>query len=124
MIVPSIGNFTPVVILLFYTLINSWVCKKYNVTTLDSSNLNEKILILVFVFTIGILAGKYFARWVESKINEIQTFNGFLITKGDKNINQEFTEKNKAAQNSILIKLGISITATIVGVLLKFYLKI
>ncbi len=125
MIVPSIGNFSPVAILLFYTIINNWICKKYNLpTTLDSSNLNEKILILVFVFTIGILTGKYFARWVERKINEIQSFNGFLITKGDKNINQEFIDKNKAAQNSILIKLGISITATVIGVLLKFFLKI
>lgn len=125
MIVASVGNFTPVVILLFYTISRNWICKKYNYSTeLNSSNLNEIILILIFVFTIGILAGKFFARWIDGKIGEIQNFNGFLITKGDKNINAELTEKNKAAQNSILIKLGVSITATVIGVLLKYFLKI
>lgn len=125
MIVTSTGNFTPVAVLLFYTLVNDWICNKFNYSkTLDILAFNEKILVLVFILTIGILGGKYFARWVDNKINEIQNYNGFLITKGDKNINKELQEKNKAAQNSLLIKLFVSIAATVAGVLLKYFLKI
>jgi len=125
MIVASIANFTPVVVFLFFTMIRNWICKTCNYSLqLDSSNLLEILLISIFIFTIGILGGKYFARWADKKIEEIQSFSGFLITKGDKNVNQELSQKNKSAQNSILIKLGVSITATVIGVLLKYFLKI
>ncbi|WP_373548393.1 hypothetical protein [Haliscomenobacter sp.] len=114
-IVSAIANFTPVFFILLAYLYHSLLCNQFGVSkNLNILSLQRSIVVLAFVFSIGILVGRILARWIDRKIDKFKYETGFYISRGDKNYLDELKNDNNKIKKEII---GKSILAVISGVI-------
>jgi hypothetical protein len=123
-IIVGIANFTPVIVFFIYHLYFSLFCAKNIVA--DNINLVSLQSILVtgmFVFTIGILLGKYYARWTDKRIDKFKHYSGFLISKGDENYNIEIIKENNKNKDTISKRAFLGVVTAVVSVCVKYLIE-
>jgi hypothetical protein len=120
-ILAFIVNYTPVFLLFIFYLFIDLLCQKFGLATEINLLILLKIsLIVLFIYTTGIILGKLFARGLQRKINEFIDYSGFNISKGDKNYNDKVKNSNQKITNQIFLKIFLAIISGSVAVIVKF----
>lgn len=114
-IVSSVANFTPVFLIFLVFLYHDLLCNQFGFSKeLNVLSLQQSIVLMVFVFSIGILIGRLLARWIDRKIDKFKYETGFYISRGDKNYLDELKSDNNKIKKEII---GRSILAVVSGVI-------
>lgn len=123
-LITFISNFTPVLFILIAFLYHQLLCNKFGYSKeLDIINFERVLVIFVFVFSFGILGGKFFARWLSQKIDSFKYETGFNITKGDKNYLDKLKIDNNKIKKEILLKTFLAVISAVVSVVVKLVLE-
>lgn len=122
-ILGTIVNYSPVFIFFVLYIFADLCCNKFGWSTeLNLISLIRIVLIGIFVFTTGIMIGKIFARGIEKKIRALKDYSGFIITKGDKNHNENIKNLNSKITSKIFLRIILGAASGGTAVLVKFIL--
>lgn len=123
-ILSFVANSTPVFLLFLAYIYQNLLCDKFGYSKdLNLISFQRSILVLVFIYVIGLLIGKSLATWLNKKINGFDYPTGFYITKGDINSFDELTSNNVKIKKEIIGKMLIAIVSGVVTVITKIIIE-
>ncbi len=124
-LVGSIRNFTPVILLTIYNYYFVGFCKWASLTTnITFANIQLFLISFITIFFVGSMIGRLFSNWVDKKIDQYKGLNQFEITKGDENAMHESITNNNSITRKIMTKAGLTVVGTAVAFAVRHLLEI
>lgn len=117
----SIIYFFPLLILFFGFIYQNLIIKELELSKdLNLITLERTLLIGAAITSIGLVLSRFFANQITRKIDKFKIPSGILITKGDKNYDEELKIENKNIIKDILGRVLISLAVTLIIIGLKY----
>lgn len=86
-------------------------------------SIQSSLVCLLAIFIFGSFLGSIAEKSIDSQIDRLEHYPGFLITKGDQNSVEEFSRKNKKLTNQILGKVLWMLFTVPVSSVVKFLIS-
>jgi hypothetical protein len=73
---------------------------------ISMNSLQRLLIFSTIIFSTGIIVGSRVENWIDRKINKIQEFPSFKITRGDEKFIEELEKKNNSLTNQIISRIS------------------
>ncbi len=90
---------------------------------LSIKSLDALLILLAAIFVIGIFLGFKFERWIDKRIDKLEEYPKFSITRGDKKAVEEFERTNKKLTYQIVARFLWVVFSLVVTSSIKFVIQ-
>jgi len=87
---------------------------------LSLATLKASLLFLLTTYMLGNFIGRVIEKSIDRKLDKLEEYPNFMITKGDHNSSVEFEQKNQKLTNQICIRIFWIVFGTLISYPVKF----
>ena len=90
---------------------------------LSLATLQTSLLFLLTTFMLGSFIGRIIEESIDRKIDKLEEYPNFMITKGDENSSVEFEQNNKKLTNQVCIRIFWILFSILISYPVKFLIE-